>query len=620
MSNPDANESLVPAVGYLRKSTRGERKGGNGERRQKQEKSIPQQREEITKLARGRFAVVKWFEDEGVSGWKRGAKRPDFQQMMSEVSSLGAQAVLCDNIDRFTRATYDDVMEDVRALRKAGVRWVVTASHGEYDLDAGRRNDIAGIITFATAVWMAHEYSRNLGRRIARARRDAAEDGKRTGGPVPYGLADDGKGGLQPGDPAKAGVVVWMFEQFVNHLRSLHWLAGDLNSRKIRGPIGGPWYAKTIGNLLRQRAYRGDFLFNRYRRGQFFGIDADGEITDAAELDGPGKLYLTERAYERPLVDPELFDKAQIRLDTLANNPSRRKRAGYPLTGVLFCAHCGSPLHGVQVRRRSGRRSPTVYRCSGNSLHGQGTCRQHQIREDRILPFILRALGEEVADLTTLYGKPPDELCAQDKQRAERRAQLQAERDKLASVIGRAEENMLFSDDPRTRKSLDARITALRDELERLDAKLAEPTDEGASMREKATALAAWWDQFTAQAVCVPTRYWMENPDNPDEHLNLAVTADPRKVNEALLDIGCEVKLKWKAETFTSMQYKDMEGTLRGGNPKKRYVVTGGRFRLGQQKGTLHKGQFLGRTDCRRASPPCASRPGARRSRPPARG
>src|SRR5262249_3969766 len=154
----------------------------------------------IVKLAGGRFEIVEWFEDEGVSGWKRGAQRPDFQRMLDEVQSLGAQAILCDNVDRFSRATYDDVQEDTRALRKAGGRGIVTASHGEYDLRAGRRNDIGGIIPFATAVWAAHEYSRQLSRRVTLARRNAAAEGKRTGGPAPYGLANDGHGGLLEGD------------------------------------------------------------------------------------------------------------------------------------------------------------------------------------------------------------------------------------------------------------------------------------------------------------------------------------------------------------------------------------------------------------------------------------
>jgi DNA invertase Pin-like site-specific DNA recombinase len=77
------------AVGYLRKSTKGERLDSHGQRRERQEKSIAQQKAEVVKLAKGRFEIVKWFEDEGISGWKRQAKRPDFQKMLDEVNQLG---------------------------------------------------------------------------------------------------------------------------------------------------------------------------------------------------------------------------------------------------------------------------------------------------------------------------------------------------------------------------------------------------------------------------------------------------------------------------------------------------------------------------------------------------
>lgn len=42
---------LIPALGYFRKSTKGEREGKDGKRRERQEKSIPQQKAEVEKLA-----------------------------------------------------------------------------------------------------------------------------------------------------------------------------------------------------------------------------------------------------------------------------------------------------------------------------------------------------------------------------------------------------------------------------------------------------------------------------------------------------------------------------------------------------------------------------------------
>jgi DNA invertase Pin-like site-specific DNA recombinase len=580
-SSSNGNEkALIRAVGYLRKSTRGERKGAKGERRQKQEKSIPQQKEEILRLARGRYEIVKWFEDEGISGWKRGAKRPDFQRMINEAQGLGAHAILCDHIDRFSRATYADVLDDVRELGKAGVRWIVTASNGEFDL--GHRNDIAEIIKFAAAVWSAHEYCRNLGRRIARARRDMAEEGKRTGGAAPYGLANDGEGGLRHGDPQEVEILRWLFDQFGNELRSLCCLAGDLNARKVPPPRGKRWYPKSIGDLLRQRAYRGDFTFNVGRRGQFFGIDAEGEVVETAELNGtPGKLFVTEGAYA-PLIEPTLFDKVQHRLDLLKQDRGRRKRQGYALTGVLVCDNCGSGMYGTQVLRKRGKRSPTVYRCNANSRYGRGVCRQYQIRERDILPFVLRMLGEQITDIKAMLTLPPEELRSPNKERTERRAQAQLEREQLAAQIARAEQNLLSCEDPRTLKSLNARVTEMRDQLDRLDVELSTESENKGYTREDLEALTAWWDNFEATALSLPV---------PSE-VNLAaagglcqdpfaeesaILVDPRKVNEALLSLGAEVRLHFKPGTQLT----------RAGTERPSHELDYGRFRLGQQQGAL---------------------------------
>jgi DNA invertase Pin-like site-specific DNA recombinase len=597
---------LIPAVAYLRKSTKGERRGAGGRSRQKQEKSLQQQREEILKLARGRFRILAWFEDEGISGWKRGAKRPHYQEMLTRVESLGAKAILCDHIDRFSRANYDDVMEDSGALRKAGVRWVVTVSHGEYDLHAGRRNDIGAIIQFVAAVWAAHEFSRNLGRRIALARRNGAAENRRTGGTAPYGLENDGKGGLVPGDPEEVATVRWVFDQFVTHLRSLRDIAGDLNRRKVPPPRGKAWYAKTVGLLLRQPAYRGTFRFNVNHRGQFFGIDGYGEVVEADDLGGgAGKVFTSADAYADPLIEPALFDRAQERLEALAKDPGRRNRSGeYALTGVLVCGHCGTPMYGVRVRRREGRRSPTVYKCNGNSLRGKGTCRQYQIRESEVLPFLVRLLGREIGSLTALAPQPPGNPGGQWQGQRER---VQAERDRLASRIDQAEANLLEVDDARTVKALSAKVSGMRDELDKLDAELsAAPADDSAADAAAREALAKWWEEVKETVLLVPLT------DRLDPAPVRAV--DPKRVNEALLDVGCEVRLRWRTEGYTSMTYKarGKDGVVRrrGGSPRERHVLDGGRFRLGQRRGLVPvKGKVAG-TPASRTTPAASATPG----------
>ena len=313
-------------------------------------------------------------------------------------------------------------------------------------------------------------------------------------------------------------------------------------------------------------------------------------MVERAKLDGAGKVFLCEGVYA-PLIDPPTFDRAQRRLDTLSENRGRRKRTDHSaLTGVLICDHCGSAMYATRQKRPGGKADakadakygPTFYRCSGSSQRGLGTCPQYRVREDDILPFVLRMLGKEITDLRAMLSGPPENLRSPYKERAELRRQAEQERQDLADRIEKAEEAILDCEDKRTRQSLDKKVSAMRDELDRLEAILAaEPKDNGYS-REDLAALSAWWEKFWARAVSMPVSaeknldFYMGLRQDPfaDES---AILVEPRNVNDALLGLGTEVRLRWRTERYRS----------RTGAEHTRHVLARGRFRLGQRKGNL---------------------------------
>jgi site-specific DNA recombinase len=578
---------LIRAAGYLRKSTKGKRADG----KERQEKSISQQKSEIIKLAKGKYDIVEWFSDDGVSGWKRGAKRPEFQRMIDGVKALGVEAILVDNVDRFSRAAYDEVQEDVTTLRKAGVRWIVSVAQGDYDM--GSRYDIGSIIKLVIAICSSCEYSRQLSRRVTLARRNAAQEGKHTGGSVPYAMAADGHGGLKFGEASEGKVVKWIFEQYASQARSLCWIANDLNNRKVKSPGGGLWYSTTVRYVIKRRCYRGDFAFNANSRGKFFRIDMAGEVVESAE-EAQGKLFLKEGAY-KSLVPPKTWDKANARLASRAHQTTSRKRVGYPLTGILICDHCGRPMYGCRPHEI------VVYRCGTLGKTGRDTCHQYQIREDEILPRLMELLAKEVQDVQALLTAPPENLRSPNKQRVAEQARAEKDRDNLANVIRKAEKNLMYSDDARTRKSLDAQITAMRDELEALEAQSAESVSSSSWSNADLLALNDWWEAFSAQAVSVPVQgkvplhaHFYQDPAS--EHG--AYLLDPLVVNEALAALGAEVRLRWKTETYTT----------KTGLERNRHTWLRGRFRLGQSKGMFSNTRRAGDSETYRAVLPLLSK------------
>src|SRR5262245_50343188 len=108
MSKKKETKRQILAVAYLRKSTKEE---GH-------EKSIADQLARIMRLRPpekdAEYKIVRVYDkDKGVPGWKRGAKRPDYNRLVSDLSETKAKAILVDDMDRFSRADRMETIHDV---------------------------------------------------------------------------------------------------------------------------------------------------------------------------------------------------------------------------------------------------------------------------------------------------------------------------------------------------------------------------------------------------------------------------------------------------------------------------------------------------------------------------
>jgi site-specific DNA recombinase len=160
----------IPVVAYYRMST------------DRQERSIPEQREAVLAYAAGRsYQVVREYKDEGVSG-DATEKRLGFQQMLRDSKEKADfEAVLCWDQDRFGRFDPLEAGYWIKPLRDAGVR-LETVGQGRIDWD-----DFAGRIVYAVQQEGKHAFLRDLSRNVLRGKLAAAAEGRWNGGKPPYG-------------------------------------------------------------------------------------------------------------------------------------------------------------------------------------------------------------------------------------------------------------------------------------------------------------------------------------------------------------------------------------------------------------------------------------------------
>ena len=161
---------MIPAVAYYRMST------------DRQETSIPAQRSEIRNYAKKHgYEVVREYRDEGISG-DATEKRVEFQKMLRDAKERrDFEVVLCWDQDRFGRFDPLEAGYWIKPLRDAGVR-LETVAQGRIDWE-----DFAGRIIYAVQQEGKHAFLRDLSRNATRGQIHAAREGKRVGGPPPYG-------------------------------------------------------------------------------------------------------------------------------------------------------------------------------------------------------------------------------------------------------------------------------------------------------------------------------------------------------------------------------------------------------------------------------------------------
>jgi DNA invertase Pin-like site-specific DNA recombinase len=347
-----------------------------------QDKSPAEQRAEITKLAaREGCSIVAWFTDEAITGDSSTSSRPGLAALLTAAKAGKFKVVLAWHTNRISREDPMDAIVFYNQLRKAGVG-LHTCCEGAIDLE-----DFAKQLLLFINQKANNDYLIELSAKALRGKISNAKAGGRNGGRAIFGLDRglfDSAGVLvrrlmfgeyvhmaghrvqllPSTDPAKVEAVRFAFQRFDSADVGLTELAGELEAKSYPSPTGKGWDHSNVGRLLRTTAYVGTCRWGRNHAGKYHTSQGEDIIAidrgTAKRGRKPDEDLIVSEKVSESIVPAVLFNRVQAKLKAQERKPSRRtRRADYPLTGLIYCEHCGQPMYGAVTggKNRRGERA-----------------------------------------------------------------------------------------------------------------------------------------------------------------------------------------------------------------------------------------------------------------------
>ncbi len=368
--------------------------------------SISNQKDLITDYIKSmtEIEVVSIRTDDGYSGVD--FERPEFRKMMEDIRKGMVNCVIVKDLSRFGR----NYIEAGRYLEKIfpllGVRFI--AVNDNYD-----SNHISGSqdILLAFKNLINDSYLRDLSVKIRSHLEVKRKNGEFTGPFSCYGYlkSPENKNRLIV-DTFAAEVVKDIYKMKLEGM-SPGLIAAELNQKHILSPAE---YKKSLGisyetgfQLHHHAVWGAQAVFRILTDEVYTGTLLQGKRTSPNH-----KMKKIERADKKewirventhePIISKQYFDIIQRILER-DTRTSPQKRTVYPLSGLIFCGDCGSPMirkvnTGAINTKMSVPKQYIYYLCRQNRQKRE--CTGHRIKENELFPAIMHEINFHIKSMT----------------------------------------------------------------------------------------------------------------------------------------------------------------------------------------------------------------------------
>lgn len=454
------------------------------------------------------YSPIRHFTDDGVSGTT--FEREGFQAMIAEVEAGNVGAVIVKDMSRFGRdylkvGFYTEVM-----FKEKGVRFIAINN----GIDSANQQD-SDFTPFLNI--MNEWYARDASRKIQAVFKSRMQDGKRVSPSVPYGYLrspEDKQKLIIDEEPA---AVVRRIYQMVIEGKGVTAIADILTAEKVLIPSAyakthcpendhsrgftNPylWSATAVSYILEKQEYMGHTVL-----GKTISVSYKTKQRRKAE---PDELMIFKNTHPA-IVDEETWHLAQ-KLRKTVRKPSY-DRPPHPLTGLVYCADCGSKMTHRQPSPTKKKKydADDAYIC-GSYRQRTRDCTMHFIKTSVLWELILTAIREvsdyvrqdEQAFIDKVQQTSTVQMAETQREQKRRLAEATERNGELNTLIKKLYEGNATGKIPdkhfeRLLSEYDSEQTALETEIEDLKAQI-DSFNEDSAKADKFIAVVRRYTDFT---------------------------------------------------------------------------------------------------------------------------
>lgn len=332
------------------------------------------------------FIIKNIYIDKGISGTT--FEREGFERLMQDVKKHDINCIIVKDLSRFGR----DYLETGNLIEKVlpflECRFIAVSDN--YDSMSPNVNESKLAMNIKNLV--NDMYAKDISKKITIARRMSAENGSFVGNFAPYGYEVVNIGGMRSfkiheecaevvrkiyvlysEGASYTEIITYLYENKIHRMKDsqkyghAYWEEGEELHQ---------WSQASVARLLTNTSYLGQLQQCKTKSG------LSKERTEAVCINN------THQA----IVSTELFEKVQGRKENhkkVSKDKYINKDTENVYRNVLYCGHCGKPMHAVFYQSRRTKERRYSYYCRSAYFMDARKCEKNYISEEQMTALVL---------------------------------------------------------------------------------------------------------------------------------------------------------------------------------------------------------------------------------------